>query len=318
MKFLIKVTENSPVFHGDATEWGTGQTPFINHTETMNPRKYGSKIKFTTGLSETDIDTNRQLTSEEKEIFKEKLKTDLPTIEKYFPELRSKDNSTDENFWNNDRTTFRITNNTFSSVFDTEQDPENALLYYAIIGGAFGGISPSKEIAERVGNKFYMTGEDEFTEDKYEEEYGAKRKAIGALDRLLEGTGIDSLLYMTYLTEDINKGFTRNTSKAVLEQALMEYIEGKLTKSGKKNAAKKFYDNYQLWKTDKETLIGKAIIAIAIHYQLIFFKDGKYITSFNNTVLESRQEESYKKLMKPENQAEFDEIRKAVEEKLNK
>lgn len=319
MKFLIKRRENVPEFDGTGIKWGTGETPFVDHEERMNDRKFGSKIKFHTGLKAIHIETNRQLTKEEREVYKEKLETAIPLLQEHFPELKDENNDVDEVFWNNERTTLKINNSTFSSVFDTDQDPENALLYYGILGGAFGGIAPSLEIAERgMGIKYYLTAEDDFAEKKYEEEFGIKRKAIGALDRLLEEKGIDPLLYITYATIPQGKGFTRNTSKAVFEKLLMEFIEGKFNKTGKKLAAQTFYDNYKLWKADKETFVAKAILSAAHHYQYIYFKDGKFITSINNTVLGSRIEDSYKMLMKPENQTEFDEIRKLVNEELNK
>lgn len=324
MKFLIKATENPIEFDGNGVVWGTGETPYINYSESMNSVKQGDKIKYKTGLKDIDIESNRQLTDEEKSIYKEKLDTLLPKVFKFFPELKVKTgedeftiNDSDETFWNTDRTNIKITNSTFSSVFDTD-NPEDAILYLSVLGGGFGGVSPTIDIAERNGNKFYLTGEDEFTEQVYAEEYGDKRKAIGALNELIENKGIDPLLYISYLTVDSNKGFTKNTSKAVFEKVLMEYIEGKLNKTAKKEAAKNFYNNYKLWKADKETFIGKAILSAANHYQFIFFKDGKFITIFNNVILGSRIEDSYKILMKPENQAEFDLIRKSVEEKLNK
>lgn len=319
MKFLIKRRENAAEYDGTGIKWGTGETPFVDHEERMNDRKFGSKIKFHTGLKPINIETNKQLTKEEKDFYKEKLETAMPTLQEYFPELKDENNDTDDVFWNNERTTLRISNSTFSSVFDTEQDPETALLYFGILGGGFGGIAPSLEIAERgMGIKYYLTAEDDFAEKKYEEEFGIKRKAIGALDRLLEEKGIDALLYITYLTIPQNKGFTKNTSKGVIEKVLMEFIEGKFSKTGKKLAAQTFYDNYKLWKGDKEAFIGKAIISAAHHYQFIYFKDGKFITSLNSTVLGSRIEDSYKLLMKPENQTEFDEIRNMVNEELNK
>lgn len=326
MKFLIKATENAPEYNGNGIVWGTGEAPFTNYTESMNGSMVGNTVKYKTGLKDIDIDSNRQLLQEEKEIYKEKLSTELPRLFKFFPQIRIKGggeepdtiNDTDATFWNTDRTSVRITNSTFSSVFDTD-NPEDALFYFSVIGGAFGGISPTLEIAERNGNKYYLTGEDDFTEQVYEEEYGVKRKAIGALSELLESTGIDALLYITYLTGvDGTKGFTKNTSKGVFEKALMEFIEGKNSKTGKKAAAKTFYDNYKLWKADKETFIGRAILSAANHYQIIFFKDGKFITSANNTVLASRIEDSYKMLMKPDNQDEFEQIKDLVEEKLNK
>jgi len=193
------------------------------------------------------------------------------------------------------------------------------LLYYGIIGGGFAGIAPTQDIAERnMGIRFYMTDESTFATQNYQEEFGVKRKAIGALDKLLSSKGKDPLLYITYMTLPEGKGFTKNTSADVLEKALMEYIEGKTTKTGKKNAAQSFYDNYKLFEADKETFIGKALLSAAIHFQIVYQKDGKLWTSLNNTMLGSKLDDSYKALMKPENQKEFDDIRKIVEEKLNK
>lgn len=323
MKFLIKGIDNPIEYDGNAVKWGTGETPFVDYSIEMHGRKTANnKIKFRTGLNKVDILSNKELTDDEKNIYLEKLDTFLPKILKAFPELKIKDSEDvaddDEVFWNTDRNTLRIKNSTFSDVFDTDANSEDLLLYFAIVGGSFANISPTLDIAERNGNSYYLTDENEFTEKIYEEEYGDKRKAIAALDSLLESKGIDPLLYISYLTVPENKGFTRNTSKAVFEKALMEYIEGKNTKTAKKEAAKNFIKHYKLFKADKEAFIGKAILSAAHHYQLIYEKDKKYITSVNGTVLGTTLETSYSILMKPENAEEFQTIRDKVNEKLSK
>jgi len=315
MKFLIKLIQNPVEYKGDAIVWGTGETPFIDHRDSMDSRMVNGKVKFRTGLHPADIDKNKAITSEERGIFKTKLETTLPFIVEAYPEALD---DTDDTFWNHDRTTMLIANSTFSNVFDTEENVEHALLYLAINAGSFGSISPTEELARRIGNRFYLTNEEDFVEKEYEEEFGIKRKAIAALSDLIDRKGIDPLLYITYLTVPNSKGYTKNTAKGIFEKTLMEFIENKNTKMGKKNASQLFYDNYMLFKNDKDSFIGQGILKAADHYGIIFFKDGKFITSINNTILESRIPESYKTMMKPDNQNEFDEIRKAVEEKLNK
>lgn len=315
MKFSIKSTYPPEQMQGGATVYGTGPTPFISSSEDLHNILVGKdKIKFKTGLDEEDILSNRDLTDDEKMVYKDLVPEARKRVEKSF----GKDalDFTNQSFWNPERTTLKITNTTFSNVFDDE-NVDDLIFRMSVIAGGYSTIAPTLEIAERTGKKFYLTGEEEFLEKNYEEEYGMKRKAIGALNDLLELKGIDALLYLTWNTVDSNNGFTKNTSKQVFEKTLMEFIEGKHVKYDKKDCAKKFYNNYIEWKNNKEAVIAKAIFNAAYHFGIIYLDEGTFKTSKRLTQLGSNISDSIKILMKPEHTNEFIEIKKEVDEKLN-
>lgn len=316
MKFLIKSTYSPAQFEGGALIYGTGQSPFVSSTEDLLPIPINKdKVRFVTGLDAQDIRANIILTEEEKAVYTKLVEPARERVEKaYGADALDFSNTT---FWSGARVTLKITNSIFSNIFDDENNVEDLIFRMQVIGGGYSTIAPSLEIAERTGKKFYLTGEDEFTEKNYEEEYGAKRKAIAALDELLESKGIDALLYLTWNTVDSNNGFTKNTSKSVFEKTLMEFIEGKHVKSGKKDCAKKFYDNYVEWKNNKEGVIAKAVLNAAYHFGMLYMDEGKFKTSKRLTQLGSTLEDSLKILMKAEHQNEFIDLKKAVDEKLN-
>ena len=315
MKFLVKATHAPIQYEGGDVVYGTGPSPFINNEEDLYaiPISEG-KVKFITGLDEQDVLSNIVLTDDEKTVFKQLVEKAREKVEKTYGKEAL--DFTNRTFWNNQRTALKITNAIFSNVFDDE-NIEDLIFRMNVIGGGYTTIAPTLEIAERTGKKFYLTGEDEFTEKNYEEEYGAKRKAIAALDELLETKGTDALLYLTWNTTDKNNGFTKNTSKQVFEKTLMEFIEGKHVKSGKKECAKQFYNNYIEWKNNKEGVIAKAVFNAARHFGIIYMDEGTFKTSKKLTQLSSNPEDSLKILMKAEHQNEFIEIKKAVDEKLN-
>jgi len=315
MKFLIKAIHSTVQHEGGSQVFGTGESPFVNVTEDLLAIPISKdKVKFTTGLSEQDILSNNALTDEEKQVFVKVAESAREKVKNAYGEHAI--DPTNETFWADNRAALRITNTTFSNVYDDE-NVEDLIFRMQVIGGGFGSIAPTLEIAERTGKKFYLTGEDEFTEKNYEEDYGVKRKAVAALDTLLEQKGIDALLYLTWNTIDSNNGFTKNTSKLVFEKTLMEFIEGKHVKTGKKDCAKKFYDNFVEWKNNKEGVIGKAIVKAAYHFGELYLDDGKFKTAKRMTMLGSNLDESLKILLKPEHTNEFIDIKKAVEEKLN-
>lgn len=315
MKFLIKALHSPVNYEGGSQVYGSGESPFIDNTEDLLAIPVTKdKVKFVTGLTEQDILSNNGLTDDEKKVYVKVAESAKEKVLRVYGENAV--DSTNETFWSGPRVTLKITNSIFSNVFDDE-NVEDLIFKMQVIAGGYTSIAPTLEIAERTGKKFYLTGEDEFTEKNYKEEFGVKRKAIAALDEILEQKGIDALLYLTWNTLDKNNGFTKNTSKQVFETALMEFIEGKHVKSGKKDCAKRFYDNYVEWKNNKDGVIAKAIVNAAYHFGELYFDDGKFKTSKRMTMLGSTLEESLKILMKPEHQNEFIDIKKTVEEKLN-
>lgn len=316
MKFLIKRKVSEASFIGDATLWTTGEPPYLNYGEQLRgvPVAEG-KVKYYTGLLDEHIQENSLLTDEEKEIFIEKAKEIRAKVIKTFPSCQDDTNSI---FWNVDRTSIKLNNENIDGIYDTD-NIDNAIIYLNILGGGFPSIAPTYEISVRTGTPFYVTSEDAFTQKKYDEEFGFKRKAIAALDELLEKSGIDPLMYISYLTSGLNRGFTRHTSKETYEKILMEYIEGKLQNIDKKKAAENFYLLFKEWKTNPDAVIGRAIISAANYFGIIQIgKDRKLQYASTGLDLGINITEAYDKLMKPEYNDEFDKIRNSVNEFLNK
>lgn len=320
MKFLIKTTYAEPEYISGAQAWGTGESPNFSLIEPLRDEIIDLEkniIKFRTGFHDNDIISNQQLSVEEREIYLKKATELREKIKEAYPESES---NTNRAFWNEDRAKILLSNQTVSNVHDTEEDIEDAILFLNIIAGGFPSVSPNLEIAQRVGNKFYVTSEDEFVQKAYNEEYGSKRKAIGALNDFLEAKSNESLMWISYLLDDSVKGFTRQTSKETFEKTLMDFVEGKLSKTNKKGAAKKFMDLALLWKTDRETLIGKAVISAAINLNIIQkpkSNEGKLVNMLSGTELGSTQEQAYTKLMKGEYQIEFKELKDKVNKELS-
>lgn len=315
MKFLIKALHSPVQYEGSNIVYGTGESPFVNSTEDLLAIPISrDRIKFLTGLDEQDILSNNNLLDDEKKVYLEVAENAKERVLKAYG--GDAIDSTNETFWSGPRVTLKISNTIFSNVFDDE-NVEDLIFKMQVIAGGYSSVAPTLEIAERTGKKFYLTGEDEFTEKNYEEEFGVKRKAIAALDTILEQKGIDALLYITWNTIDNNTGFTKNTSKQVFEKTLMEFIEGKHVKTGKKDCAKKFLDLYVEWKNNKDSVIAKGVLKAAYHFGEVYLDEGKFKTSKRMTMLGSTLDESLKILMKPEHQNELIDIKKSVEEKLN-
>lgn len=316
MKFLIKATHNPVIYEGSNIVYGTGESPFIANTEDLACIQIGEdKVRFITGLSVENINSNISLLPEEKKIYGELCeKARERVVAAYGVEALD---STNQYFWNGARTTLTLTNTSFSDIYDDTESVDDLIFRMQIIGGGYSSIAPTLEIAERTGKKFYLTDEEEFAEKNLEEEFGHKRKAMAALDKLLDQAGIDPLMYITWLTVDNNNGLTRNTPKGVYETILMQFIEGKHVKYGKKDCAKIFYDNYMKWKSNKENVIATATVAAAYHFGMIYLDEGSYKTSKRLTTLGSTLEEALATLMLPSHTNEFIDIKKSVDEKLN-
>ena len=107
-------------------------------------------------------------------------------------------------------------------------------------------------------------------------------------------------------------------AKEVLLETLVDFIEGNLVKNDKKKCAESFYNNYLRWKNDKDNIITEAIFKAAVHYGLIYFDKGKYVTKAKNTILGSDEKESIDLLLEARNISELKDLKTEVETKLSK
>ena len=317
MIFYIKTLQGEADHLKGNQVWLTGESPSMEVNTTLFSEIIGeNKVRFRTGLNLDDIESNYQFkTPEDKETFKEVAK---PLIEKVLIKYKEAADSTNTYIWNPSRTELKLNSSTLDRMYDTN-DVEGAILYLNILGGGYPSISPTEELAQQNFNRFYVTTIEEFTQKTSQEKFGMKRKAIAALDELLEKTGVDSLVWMSYLTAPINKGYGFSTSKETFEQAFMDYLEGNLNKIDKKRASEDFYKLCDLWKKDKDQLIGKAVVSAADYHGLIYKPKGagtKYINSLSLNELGTTKEQVYSKLIKPELQQEYKELYDAVKAKL--
>lgn len=314
-KFLIQWNYRKEAFQKGLPVYGTGDEYHKIEVDTLSEQLVAKdKIKYITGLTQEDIQNSPVLNTEEKEIYIKSLKTVQKKIEAAF----SKDalDPFNDYFWKG-RKTFKINKETLGSIYDDE-NPNHLILKYNILSGSFSSIAPSLESALRTGRPFYMIEQKEADQQSYKDRAHFKIKAFGALKELEESGTIDALLYLTWVTLDVTQGYTRNTSKEVLLETLVDYIEGNLVKKDKKKCAESFYNNYLRWKNDKENIITDAIFKAAVHYGMIYFDKGKYVTKAKNTILGSDEKESIDILLEGRNIAELKELKSEVETKLSK
>lgn len=304
MKFLIKVKYKPEEKVGTHTEFLTGPPPVVNMVDHLHVVEIdNNKPVFKTGMQFFNIVENPKLRdSVEKDKFEKLAQTLIDRLKERYKGSVEPSSS----FWTTDRITFKIDSSALAKVYDTD-DIDDSLLFLNILGGGFSLISPSLEIAQRTGDRFYLATEEESAKQQYEEDYGDKLKAMTSLGNILEDEGTLPLVYISYLIPGV-KGFTKNVKRAVIEQEFMDYIEGKSVKTGKKQCSNNFYQLAKQWKSNREELIGKAIVGKAISDNIITKNQNKRYETKYGTELGSNIEEAYMKLNKPENQNEFEEI----------
>lgn len=314
-KFLIQWNYRKEAFRKGLPVYGTGNEYHKVEIDTLSEQLVAKdKVKYITGLTEEDLQNSPVLTQEEKSVYVKSLKE----VQKKITNAFSKEalDPFNDYFWKS-RKTFKINSESFNSIYD-EENPNHLLLKYNILSGSFSSIAPNLDSALRTGRPFFMIEQTEADQKSYKDKAHFKIKAIGALNELEESGSIDALLYLSWVTLDTTQGYTRNTSKEVFLETMIDYIEGNLVKKDKKKCAQGFYENYLRWKNDKENLITEAIFKAGVHYGFVYFDKGKYVTKGKNTQLGSDEKESIEILLEGRNIPELKELKKAVEEKLNK
>ncbi len=317
MIYYIKTLQGEADHLKGAQVWLTGESPSMElNTTLFSDIVDENKVRYRTGLVLDDIESNYQFKNDEdKKLFMEAAE---PLIEKVLKKYPTAKESTNSHFWNPTRTELKLNSFTLDRVYDTN-DIEGAILYLNILGGGYPSISPTLELAHQNFNRFYVTTSEDYTHKVSQEKFGFKRKAIAGLDELLDKSGVDGLVWISYLTDHVNRGYGFNTSKETFEQIFMDYIEGNMSKVDKKRASEDFYKLTDLWKKDKDQLIGKAVVSAAVYHGILYKPKGagtKYINSITLSELGTNQEQVYLKLIKPEYQQEYKDIFDAVKAKL--
>lgn len=286
-----------------------------------NGRVNDTTHKYLTGLNPEHLDYCPAFlsTPEKKEMYKKHLEKDLERLKKKY--LPSEFDETNSYFWK-ERQMGKITIDASSietTYFDTEANPDHIILKYAILAGSYDMIAPTKEWAELTNAPYYISTIEE-EEQKTYAPVNEKLKAGAELYEFIEKSNENSLLWFAWGLDKDTQGFTHTNSKGVISQKLVEFLEGKLTKSNatKKKCASKILEELRLWREEKEKAIAKAVFNAAEYYNHIYHDKGFYITVGRRTKLLPSREDSIDLLMDPVNRDEFLEIQDAVKQEFRK
>lgn len=316
MKFLIKKNHKKEKFIKDQAVYGTGiEYHSVYEDVLFTTRISKDKIKFRTGLVEHDLKTSPVLLDDLKSVYIKNLDAVRAKVAEVYGE-EALDN-TNEHFWLA-KGKIKVTAETLNTVFDDETDLDALILKYNIAGGGFSEIAPSLECALASGKPFYIVEQEEYNTENFEEKINFKLKANAALNALYDKGSADGLLYLSWVVLNETQGFTRNTSKEVIVNALSEYIDGLLVNKDKKACAKNFLHYSKMWKDDKEALITEALFNIGLYYGLIYLFEGKFTTKSRNTVLGGNKTLAIKNLSDVKNIEELKELKEEVDKRLNK
>jgi hypothetical protein len=316
MKFLIKKNHKKEKFIKDQAVYGTGiEYHSIYEDMLYTTRISKDKIKYRTGLNEHDLKTSPVLLEDLRAVYLKNLDNARQRILEVYGE-DALDN-TNEHFWNS-KGVIKVTTDTLNTVFDDETDLDALILKFNIAAGGYSDIAPSLECALASGKNFYVVEQEEYNTENFEESVNLKLKANSALNNLYDKGSADGLLYLSWVVLNETQGFTRNTSKEVIVNALSEYIDGKLVNKDKKSCAKNFLHYAKMWKDDKEALITEAIFNVSVYYGLIYLIEGKYTTKTRTTVLSGNKANSIKMLSDVKNIEELKELKEDVDKRLNK
>jgi len=316
MKFLIKKNHKKEKFIKDQAVYGTGiEYHSIYEDMLYTTRVSKDKIKYRTGLTEHDLKTSPVLLEDLRAVYIKNLDNVRQRISEVYGE-EALDN-TNEHFWNM-KGSIKVTTDTLNTVFDDETDLDALILKYNIAAGGYSDIAPSLECALASGKNFYVVEQEEYNTENFEESVNLKLKANSALNNLYDKGSADGLLYLSWVVLSDTQGFTRNTSKEVIVNALSEYIDGILVNKDKKACAKNFLKYSKMWKDDKEGLITEAVFNVAVYYGLIYLIEGKYTTKHRTTVLSGNKQQAIKMLSDVKNIEELKELKEDVDTRLNK
>jgi hypothetical protein len=200
------------------------------------------------------------------------------------------------------------------------ENPENARLYWAIKGGAFGIIASSyEELKNSHRPKRFVLSEPSVELDLDVADDMTNDKAIVTLVELMEKGKYYDLFYIHKNLVSADTAVVKNTPKEVLYSNLRKYILGEFNKNKKKNCPKDFLDVCKAYKEDRQQVIITAYVNDAYYYDIISTDASQRLkNNETQTVLGSTVKNAVKFLMEPKNVTELENIRDRVKLKWDK
>lgn len=289
-------------------------------SEEIGLRSNGTRIiKFKTGLDLNRVKYYWWFNDAEKEEIKKQLEESLPIIEDRY---HGKEVIHDENvaFWKDQKEFYQVSidDRTKSLFFDTK-NPEHAVLYFGVLGGAFiDMIAPTKDFAIEKRIPHYIVLEKDVDDDDFVD-VNEKLKASSNLFRLMEEGSEDALFILCWTALYNTKGFgsiLKSMPKKDKATYLHMFIEGELVDKKKKQCAKIFNQYVERWDSPqlREKLYAEAYIKAGEQYALVVTKDRKYETTWG-TSLGNTIDEAVDKITQKRFAKDLEQLTKEVEKK---
>lgn len=313
-RFQIKPKYSQEEKINGVTVFGTGLNPTAYQRDEIFSEKTNGKLKYRTGLNSNLIDTHRFLSEDEKKRLKKEYEQDYATLMKFYtPEELNEFN---HEFWSK-RPKMELDAEANNRFYDTS-NPEHAIIKWVILAGGYSAIAPNYSACQRMGTEYYMITVDE-QEAIEQEQVTTKLGVYSKLDTFVKKASKLHLIYLAWALDEKTKGFTELNSTTQMIEKIEEYIDGKLIKGvAKKKCLEKANELLDLFNTDRAAFIMRGLFAAALHYGVIYTKDGSFMTADRRTKLKSTQEESIELLNDPNMIEELEEIKDSVEKFLKK
>jgi hypothetical protein len=240
---------------------------------------------------------------------REAAKKEAQKIKKILENILGVDlSSTNSDFWRNINLIVRKPIYTLNL-----QEPYDLLIYYAILGGGFTAVAPSKEIADdsNIRYKHYLHIDSEVQKQSI----GIKRlrnKAIAKLEEMYDNSEADKMFMVAKNVLPASKGFTKKDSIDRLYNDLHDYIHGVNISSNIKNTPKKFFASAS---RTLEDLTVNAVINDGVYYRFLKPNEDKfYYNTDTFTVVGKNPAEIIEFYKNPINSNEFEDLYLRVKE----
>jgi hypothetical protein len=191
-------------------------------------------------------------------------------------------------------------------------NPDDVIMYYAILGGAIDSVAPSLEVAQNSNRlyKHYLHVDKQVEKVKI----GIKRqrnKAISVLEDLYEKGETDKLLMLTKVVLPIQKGFTKKDPIDRLYNDLNDYING-INVPGSKSETPQIF--MRAAEQSLEDLTRRAVINDGVYYKMLRQNQNKeYYNTDTHAILGRNISDVVAYYMDETNHQDFSNIYKRVD-----
>lgn len=299
---------------------GQAMMPRFNHTYEMNPKERGEdgkgnlRYEYPNGLDVTKYPEDKEIQKSIKPVIDEARKA----LEKTYGE-----GSTDSfsPSWKSvkleiNKELIRLNLKIVNGVYE---NPDDARLYWAIKGGAFGVVATSLEELKTSARpaRFVLVEPTEELEINVASDITNDRATVKLIDLYDSGKTVD-LFYIHKNLISADSGTTFNTPKDLLYSDLTRFIKGELVKSHKKNCAKEFLELAKAYKEDRQRVITQAYLVDACYYSYVATDENKRLKNQETkTVLGTTLKDATSFLCEPKNQNELENLMDKVNAKWN-